>query len=620
MERVKVKIFPNETNELAEEIANLIVSEINANNAADRRTVLGLATGNTPLDVYRELIRLHKAGKVDFSRVVTFNLDEYYELPPDHENSYNRFMFDNLFNYINVKRENIHIPQGLIPTKDIQDFCQNYEAAIKAAGGIDIQLLGIGRDGHIGFNEPLSPEDSHTRMVELDKVTLNDAVREFGDVKLVPTRALTMGVNTIMQSRRVILIATGDHKASIIRKSVEMPVNPEIVASYLQKHSNATFYLDQAAASELTRSSRPWVSGAVDWSNPVLQHHAVTYLSQTTKKSIAELDVGDFVVNLMEGLLKEVPLATLKTKVLNEIVGKIVTNDRLPVKKSVLIMAPHTEDDVVAMGGMMQKLVANMNDVACVYMTAGAANVLDYEAQKFAMAKLIYSQHMGDKVALEKEQELVSNVTQYIAKKKASRFGLPEPIEMTTIKAVVREAEAASACNYFGITRCEFMNGASIEKLHHIFDKYHPSVIFACGDITDPNSAHRLCLRALIKAYQTYTVKDKPELWLYRVDSPEYSPIDADMLVPISTVEMESKIVGTIYHQSQNYKLQLGAKQLWQKVEERMQSQANLMKALGVTGYNSYETFKRFSAVTPAQTATTAVPMQTTPAATVQSH
>jgi len=597
MEKVKVKIFPNETNELAEEIAQLIISEINKNNAINKPTVLGLATGNTPLDVYRELIRNYKEGKVDFSKVITFNLDEYFELPPDHENSYNRFMFDNLFNHINVPKQNIHIPQGLTPLKDVKEFCDNYEAAIKSNGGIDIQLLGIGRDGHIGFNEPLSPEDSRTRLVDLDKVTLNDAVREFGDVKLVPTKAITMGVHTILDSRKVILIATGDHKAEIIRQAVEMPANPEVVASFLQKHQNATFYLDQAAASKLTRISKPWIFGPVDWTNPKLQARAVCYLSEITKKPISDLDSSDFVVNMMEGLIKEVPIATIKTKVINEMVGKITANDRLPVKKNILILSPHTEDDVVAMGGTMQKLISNLNSVTCVYMTPGTGTVLDFEAQKFAMASLIYSQHLGNEKMIKDGQNLVTNITQHINKKKASRFGMPDTTELTTLKAVVREAEAAACCNYFGVGQCEFMNGTNVEKVIACIEKHKPNIIFACGDLTDPNSAHRLCLKVILKAYNSLKMAELPELWLFRVDSTDYHPYETDMLIPLTTTEMEAKIIGTVYHQSQNYKLQLGTKQLWQKVEERSQHYSGMMKQFGITGYQSYESFKRYTPI-----------------------
>jgi len=403
-----------------------------------------------------------------------------------------------------------------------------------------------------------------------------------------------MGVKTIMESKKIIIIATGDHKAKIVKQSVEMPINPEIVASYLQKHTNVTFYLDQAAASGLTRMNKPWIFGPVDWTDPKIQARAVCYLSDVTKKSVSELDTADFTVNLMEGLLKEVPLATLKTKVVNDIVAKVVTNDKLPTKKNVLLFAPHTEDDVVSMGGLLQKLIANENDIVCVYMSSGAGTVLDYEVQKFGMAKLIYSQHLGDKDGIAKGRELVTSITQHINKKKASRFGIPDTAEITVLKSVIREAEAAAACNYFGVPKCEFMNGATVEKASSVLEKHKPQVIYACGDMTDPNGAHRLCLKLVIQALKTYKAVENPEIWFYRADSPDYLPVEADMLVPLSNAEMEAKIIGTVYHQSQNYKLQLGSKQLWQKADERSQGLANLMKLYGIIGYSAYEAFKRY--------------------------
>jgi glucosamine-6-phosphate deaminase len=568
MKKIKVRIYPNETNELVEEVAQIFVSEIQTNNAKNRPTVLGLATGNTPLDVYRELIKLYKEGKVDFSNVITFNLDEYYELPPDHMNSYNRFMFDNLFSHINIKKENIHIPQGLISPDKVKEFCEAYEAAIKNAGGIDIQLLGIGRDGHIGFNEPLSPEDSLTRLVELNKITLNDAVREFGDVKLVPTKAITMGVKTIMNSKRVILIATGDHKAEIVRESVEMPPRSEVVASFLQNHSNAVFYVDEAAASQLTRIRKPWTVETVDWKDCCVQGRALNYLSYTTKKPIADLTEEDFKANSMEGLLKAIPFSELKDKTIKETNKKIMKE--LPSKSSILVFAPHAEDDAVGMGGTLQKLLEN-NKVACVYMTSDSCNVSDFEVEKFIMAKLSYSKHLNEKEesGIEKDQKLVDDISKHMKNKKESRFGLSDTAELATLKTVIREAEVATACNYFGITQWEFMNGASPEKVLNAINKYKPKYIFACGDMTDPNSAHRLCLTSILKAYNQLTDKDLPELWLYRIDSADYTPYEADIIIPLTEVEMERKIVGAMHHQSQSYKLQAEIKGLGKKIEER---------------------------------------------------
>jgi len=591
MEKIKVKIYPNEGNELVEEVAQIFVSEIQANNAKNRSTILGLATGNTQLDVYCELIRLYKEGKVDFSNVISFNLDEYYGLPPDHVNSYNRFMFCNFFSHINIKKENIHIPSGLISPDKVKEFCEDYEAAIKAAGGIDIQLLGIGRDGHIGFNEPLSPEDSLTRFVELNPITIKDAVREFKDIKLVPTKAITMGVKTIMNAKRVILVATGDHKAEIVRESVEIPPRSEVVASFLQKHSNAVFYLDEAAASQLTRIRKPWTLESVDWKDCNVQARALDYLLRTTKKAIADLTEEDFKANSMEDLIKTISLNELKDKVIKETSKKIVKE--LPSKSSVLIFAPHTEDDALGMGGTLQKLLEN-NEVACVYMTSGSSNVLDFEVEKFIMAKLSHSKHLNDKDGIEKDQKLVDEILKHIKNRKESQFGLPDTPKLTTIKTVIREAEAAIACNYFGITQWEFMNGATSEKVLNAINKYKPKYIFACGDMTDPNSAHRFCLNSILKAYNQLSEKDLPELWLYRIDSDEYTPYEADMIVPLTEVEMERKIVGTMHHQSQSYKLQGEAKGLGQRIVERSKYLVDTLKLYGVNEGSAFECFRRY--------------------------
>jgi glucosamine-6-phosphate deaminase len=593
MERIKVEVYSNETNELTKNVAQVIAGEIIANNTKNKATVLGLTTGNSLLDVYREFIRLHKECGLDFSRVISFNLDEYFELPPDHENSYNLFMNENLFSQINIKKENIHIPQGLVPASKIKEYCDLYEEAIQAAGGIDIQLLGIGRDGHIGFNEPLSPEDSLTRLVNLDPITLNDAVREFGDVGLVPTRAITMGVKTIMQSKRIILIATGDHKASIIKQAVEEPLNPKVVASYLQKHKNTVFCLDEAAASELTRIKMPWVLGPINWSNYKMRMKAVSYLLEHTNKPINSLHEDDFTSNNMESLIGEVSLNELQSTALNDINNKILTTEQLPSGKNILVFAPLTADDVMGMGGSLQKLIAKSNKISCIYMTTGASHVLDFEAQKFVMEKLMYSQRTKEKEMIQKDRELVAMITAHINSKKTSKFGLPDIEELVSIKTVVRQAEAAAACNHFNIPKCEFMNGPTVEKTLVVLERDKPDLIFACGDLNDPNSVHRSSLKIILEACKQLSSKERPELWLYRVYSKDYQPYEADIVIPLSIAEVEGKIIGSVYHQSQNYRLQAGSKQLWQKIEERSQEFNEVMKRYGVIDYAGFETFQR---------------------------
>jgi len=250
MNKVPVEIFESSDTavaKLAAETADLI----RQNEADGRHTVLGLATGGTPLLFYKELIRLHTELGLSFANVVTFNLDEYAGLPPEHKESYWQFMHENLFNHIDIKPENIHLPSGIIADEDIPAHCEAYEQAIVDAGGIDQQILGIGRTGHIGFNEPGSPADSLTRAIHLDTITREDAAPAFGGIDNVPTAAITMGCGTILSARRIVLMAWGENKASIVKEAVQGPVSDQVSASFLQGHNNAVFYLDQAASSKL---------------------------------------------------------------------------------------------------------------------------------------------------------------------------------------------------------------------------------------------------------------------------------------------------------------------------------------------------------------------------------
>lgn len=243
-----VRIFEDSraaTRRLAEEFAEVIA----AANAAGRPAVLGLATGSTPIPFYEELIRLHREGSLSFRQVVTFNLDEYLGLAPDHPESYRAFMQRVLFDHIDIPAENTHLPSGR--PDDIEAHCRAYEQAIRDAGGIDFQILGIGRTGHIGFNEPGSPRDSRTRRIELDPITRQDAAPAFGGLEQVPTHAITMGCGTILAARRIALMAFGEKKAAIVREALEGPVTPQVSASFLQEHEAATFYLDRKAASAL---------------------------------------------------------------------------------------------------------------------------------------------------------------------------------------------------------------------------------------------------------------------------------------------------------------------------------------------------------------------------------
>src|SRR3954465_1957469 len=262
-ERVPVVIV--EYDEIARTIAKRIAEIIKERRREGGHAVLGLATGSTPIGIYRELIKMHREEGFDFSDVVTFNLDEYYPMRPDSIHSYHRFMRENLFNHINARPKNIHIPRRDVPPGDVDAEGDAYEAGIKRAGGIDLQIPGIGKTGHIGFNEPGSGSDSRTRRISLDTVTRRDAAGDFFGEDNVPTEAITMGVATIMEAREIALIATGEHKAAIIRRAVEGEPDADVAAPYLQQPRNAVFYVDFAAAADLTRIKTPWVIGEVKW-------------------------------------------------------------------------------------------------------------------------------------------------------------------------------------------------------------------------------------------------------------------------------------------------------------------------------------------------------------------
>ena len=314
--------------------------------------MLGLATGSTPIGIYRELIRMHHDEALDFSDVITFNLDEYYGVAPDDIHSYHRYMWENLFSHINIPRDNVHIPRGDVPRDEIDAECARYEQAIRDAGGVDLQLLGIGKTGHIGFNEPGSGADSRTRIVTLDTITRRDAAADFFGEENVPTEAVTMGVATILAAREIALVATGEHKAAIVRRAVEGEPSPDVAATYLQEHPDATFYVDPSAAADLTRIATPWLVSEVQWTRD-RAIDAVIWLSRLTKKSVLKLDTHDYREHHLSSLVARYGSAgPLNGEVFNALVAKVRGRSKLPHGRRIIVFSPHPDDDVISMGGM----------------------------------------------------------------------------------------------------------------------------------------------------------------------------------------------------------------------------------------------------------------------------
>src|SRR5438477_188117 len=369
-ERLRTVVFP-EHSDLALAVADRIAEIIQRETRTKGRTVLGLATGSTPLGVYEELIRRHQAGDVDFSRVIMFNLDEYYPMAPDSPHSYHRYMWENFFAHVNIAKENVHIPDGTTPRERVAEACEAYEAAIRAAGGIDFQLLGIGKTGHVGFNEPGSDATSRTRIVMLDTLTRKDAAADFFGVENVPREALTMGVATILDAREIALLATGEHKAAIVARAVEGEISTDVAATFLRGHQSVTCYLDLPAAADLTRIKTPWILEGIDWT-PAMVERAVVWLAERSSKAVLKLAARDYAENQLSPLLARAGSAgPINGQVFNRMRDKIRGRAKLSAHKRVLVFSPHPDDDVISVGGITRKRWENDNQIVVASMTSG---------------------------------------------------------------------------------------------------------------------------------------------------------------------------------------------------------------------------------------------------------
>ncbi|MEO7086308.1 MAG: glucosamine-6-phosphate deaminase, partial [Gemmatimonadaceae bacterium] len=453
-ERIRTVVVEDHA-DISRLVANRIVTLIRERNAAGETTVLGLATGSTPIGVYRELIRMHREEGLSFADVVTFNLDEYHPMPNESIHSYHRFMWENLFSQIDIRPENVHIPPGNLPRAEIDDAAQRYEIAIERAGGIDFQILGIGKTGHIGFNEPGSGVDSRTRLVTLDAVTRRDAAGDFFGEEFVPREAVTMGVATILDAREIAIIATGEHKSTIVQRAVEGEVDLEVAATFLQKHPKTTFYLDRAAAAELTRIKTPWMLDEVVWT-PELIVRAVIWLSERTGKAILKLTQRDYADARMSSLVAKFGSpGDVNGKVFNTLGAKIRGKSKLPMGRKIICFSPHPDDDVISMGGILRKLFENDNEIIVAYMTSGNIAVFDHDVRRY----VDFLERMASESQIDagKVRALAERIHSQLDRKSPGEVDIPE---VQDIKRILRESEAVSGIETVGLPRhaARFLN------------------------------------------------------------------------------------------------------------------------------------------------------------------
>ncbi|MDY3560797.1 glucosamine-6-phosphate deaminase [Gemmata sp. JC673] len=603
----------------ARHVAKEIDKLIRARNAAGKHTVLGLATGSTPVSLYRELIRLHREEGLDFSRVVTFNLDEYYPMPKESQHSYFRWMHETLFSHINVKWENIHIPDGALKPDEVDAACEEYDEKIRSFGGIDIQVLGIGRTGHIAFNEPGSPQNSRTRLVTLDSITRRDAADGFSGEKNVPHHALTMGVASILEARRIFLMAFGEHKASIVYKAVEQAPTEAISASFLQEHRDATFVLDEAAAAELTAIKRPWEVGPCQWS-PELVRKAVVALALTVKKGLQKLNDDDFRDHHLYELLREKGPA--------EQIGEAVFHDRMETirpypagrvtkdgeRKTAIVFSPHPDDDVISMGGTIIRLVEQGHKVHIAYMTSGNVAVFDHDARRFVDFVDEFLQSFGTSAEQSSAGTLKERVYQFLDAKKAGERDSPEVLK---VKSVIRTTEARAGALVCGIPpeQLEFMDlrfyhtgtrtknpihPQDIEDIVALLKRLNPDQVYVAGELSDPHGTHRVCAEAVFAAVRRVRAEGvNPDVWLYKGAWEEWEPHEIEMAVPLSPDVVERKKQAIFRHQSQKDKAMFPGgtdrREFWQRAEQRNLATARTYDALGLPEYYALEAFVKWN-------------------------
>jgi glucosamine-6-phosphate deaminase len=604
-ERIPTVIEPDH-DALALRLADRIVEVIGREVAARGRCVLGLATGSTPVGIYRELIRRQRAGEVDFSRVVTFNLDEYYPMAPDSPHSYHRFMRENLFDDVGLPPGRTHLPDGAVPRDRVPEACEAYEAAIRRAGGIDFQLLGIGKSGHIGFNEPGSAADSRTRLVTLDTLTRKDAAADFFGEANVPREAITMGVATILEAREIALIATGEHKAEIVRRAVEGDLTTEVAATYLQRHPAATVYLDAAASAELTRVSTPWLLEDVQWT-PAMTERAVVWLAERTGTAILKLTARDYADHALSPLLaRHGAPGPINGLVFNRLGAKVRGRSRLPRGKRVLVFSPHPDDDVISMGGLLRKLVLNENAITVAYLTSGNIAVFDHDVRRH----LDFAERAAAALGADpgRVRRARKSAEEAIAAKQPGEHDAPGVLEL---KRLIRESEAVAALEAVGLgpgsarfldlpfyrtgqVRKLPVGPADVQIVADLLAEIRPELVFVAGDLSDPHGTHRLCKQAVEHALAG-APGPAPEVWLYRGAWQEWSLTEADVLVPLAQDELRAKILAIFKHQSQKdvppFPGGHDEREFWQRVEARNLETAAHANRLGLAEYYAMEAY-----------------------------
>jgi glucosamine-6-phosphate deaminase len=622
-EHIRTRVFPS-SDDAVRVVAASLARLIRDRSQERRNTVLGLATGSTPVKLYRELIRMHREEGLSFQNVVTFNLDEYYGLPPNHPESYRHFMEVQLFKHVDIPSENIHVPDGLVPRPEVYAYCQEYERKIREAGGLDVQILGIGRTGHIGFNEPGSGPDSRTRLVSLDRLTRRDAARDFRGEANVPGYAITMGVGTILQARELALLAWGESKASILRAAIEGPQSETIPASFLQRHPNCQSYIDQPAASELTRFRSPWKVGTVEW-KPSLVRKAVVSLAADLKKPVLRLRDEDYSENGLASLLMETGSSySLNIRIFNELQhtitgwpgGKPNADDSNrpvpanPAHKRVLVFSPEPLDAELGMAGTLHRLVGHGHEVTFVYLTSGNLGVPDSEAR---MAIGLLNELSENPEGDPRRRERIRALAEEVENKKAFD---EDSADLRKFKGFIRKAEARASCQVLGLdlSRVIFLDlpfyetgryrqfrpsEEDVSAIRALCERIQPHQIYLTGSGADPSSVSGISFQLLRTALETCrndAWSGRCQTWIYAAAERPWPIHEIEMAVPLSPAELSVKLDCLYHHRSQRSQtpfLENQSGESWQQAEHNNRVTAQQYDRLGLAEYEAMESFRR---------------------------
>jgi len=625
-EKVPVQIYKNST-EGSNAIAAQIAALIKEKQAKKLPCVLGMATGTTPILLYKELVRLHKEEGLSFKNVVTINLDEYYPIEKSAFQSYWSFMHRHLFNLVDIDPKNIHLPNGEWTKENLKESCTSYEQTIEKIGGIDLQILGIGKNGHIGFNEPGSSFHSKTRVIHLDQQTRIANTYEFHDLNKVPKLAITVGISSIMKAKKIVLLAWGD-KASIVAKSIEGDVTEQIPASVLQNHDDCTFVIDELAASELTRNKAPWLTGSNEWT-PNMIKSAVISLALKLGKTILSLTADDYKENSLSDLLvlKE-SVYDINLQVFYMLRDSITgwpggkpnavipahPERSAPHPKKVLIFSPHPDDDIISMGGTFMRLHEQGHDVHVAYQTSGNIAVTDEFVTRFLDFAVGFEDLFG--IDNKKSQEILINARKFLAEKQSTHL---DTAEIRAIKGLIRRCEAKATCRYVGLKDTNYhfldlpfyetgtidkkpMSELDIKITMDLLNELKPHQVYCAGDLADPHGTHKVCLEIIfeslrrLKASGETWVKDC-WVWLYKGAWQEWAVSEIEMAVPMSPDQVLKKRFGIFIHQSQKDSVPFqgsDSREFWQRAEIRNANTADLYASLGLTKYAAIEAFVRW--------------------------